>query len=74
MNKKWEATNQSSACFRNGVFCSHTGQATLRIFQMFHRVDLISKCAGLVRSQVFTEDDTYAYGKGRAKKNFMRIE
>ena len=41
---------------------------------MFHRVDLISKCAGLVRSQVFTEEDMYAYGKGKAKKNFMRRE
>lgn len=35
---------------------------------MFHRVDLISKCVGLVRSQVFIEEDTYAYRKGKAKR------
>ena len=40
---------------------------------MFHRVDLISKCVGLVRSQVFIEEDTFIW-KGESKKNFMRIE
>lgn len=73
MNKiSREITNQLSTCFRKGVFVV-TQVKQLRIFQMFHRIALISKCVGIVRSQVFIEEDTNAYGKGESKKE-LRIE
>ena len=70
---RWETTNQLSTCFRKGIFVVIQVKQ-LRIFQMFQRIALISRCVGTVRSQVFIEEDTCIWKGGKQKRTENRVE